>query len=284
METVTAIITTFERDTSIVERAIKSVVKQTYPVQEILVVDDNQNLSPLSKKIEALCSEYSMCRYIKQDGNRGSCAARNLGIKKAKEKYIGFLDDDDQWLPDKTEAQIKAFKESNDDPGMIFCSGIQMDEETGIKTDYYNFNMKKEVSFEDELGCDYIGSTSNPLIKKECFHRVGGFWESLPARQDYEMWLRISKRYRIKGIEGKYFIYNIHAGEQITKDKNKSYIGFKNIYMRYKKDYVKNPEARVNILNWIIWNKPGITAETIGFWTERESLKLKLKLNLNYLR
>lgn len=280
MISVTAIITTYGREDVILARAINSILNQSYPVQEIIVVDDNEDDSPLSRNIQSVCSKYQRVIYVKQIGNQGPCAARNLGLKCAKGDYIGFLDDDDQWMPEKIAKQVEEFNRNDDTLGLVFCSGIQVDEETGKTTDYYNVNMKKDITFEDELGCDFIGSTSNPLIRKKCFETVGGFWTDQPARQDYEMWLRIAKRYRVKGIEGKYFIYSIHAGDQITKDKNKSYCGFRNIYMRYKQDYIKNPGARLNILNWIIWNKPGINKEVLGFWLEREWVKTRYKEDL----
>lgn len=280
MISVTAIITTYGRKSTTVSRAINSILNQSYPVQEILVIDDNKEDSSLCDDIKNVCSKYQNVKYIKQNGNQGACAARNLGLKNAKGDFIGFLDDDDQWMPEKIEKQVEEFKRNDDSLGLVFCSGIQTDEETGKTTDYYNVSMKKDISFEDELGCDFIGSTSNPLIRKTCFDAVGGFWTNQPARQDYEMWLRIAKQFRIKGIEGKYFIYSIHEGDQITKDKNKSYCGFRNIYLRYKQDYLKYPGARLNILNWIIWNRPGINKEVLGFWLERALVKIRLKINL----
>ena len=278
MTSVSAIVTTFERNADIVERAIKSIIAQTFPVKEILVVDDNKDDSSYCGEIQTLCSKYAQVTYIRQNGNKGACAARNLGLRHATGEFIGFLDDDDQWLPDKIEKQLKMFAENDETLGLVFCSGIQVDEKTGEETDYYNLYMKKEVSFEDELGCDYVGSTSNPLLRKSCFDVVGGFWEDQPARQDYEMWLRIAKKYAIKGIEGKHFIYNLHSGDQITKDKRKSYMGFRNIYFRYKKEYEQYLEARLNILNWLIWNREGITIEVLRFLCERLWVRIKLKI------
>ncbi len=277
MSSVTAVITTYGREAGIVKRAMDSVFAQSYPVRELLVVDDNKDGSEFSEGIKSLCDSYPNAAYIKQDGNRGSCAARNLGIQHACGEFIAFLDDDDQWLPDKIEKQMQAF-ENDKSLGLVFCSGIVVDEINGTESDYYNLHMKKDISFEDELGCDYVGSTSNPLIKKKCFDVVGGFWEGQPARQDYEMWLRISKQFKIHGIEGKHFIYNQHGGVQITKDKRKSYAGFRNIYLRYREDYKKYPRARVNILNWILWNREGISLEVLRFCLERQWVQIRHRI------
>ena len=278
MKYVTAIVTTYHREPNIIEGALHSILKQTYPVQEILLIDDNEDDSQLSARVQEMCSRYRSVRYIKQDGNQGACAARNLGISQANGEFIGFLDDDDRWLPEKIEKQVKAFEENDDTLGLVFCSGIVVNEQTGEQSAYYNHGLKKDVSFEDLIVRDYVGSTSNPLIRKRCFDEVGGFWTEQPARQDYEMWLRISTKFRLLGLEGQYFIYTLHPGEQITKDDRKSYIGFRNIYKRHKNGYVKNPRARIDMLNVIIRCRDRITPEILLFWLEREWVQIRYGL------
>ena len=121
---ISAIITTYKRDEGIVLNALKSVESQSYPVYEIIVVDDNPfnngQESDLSRSIRFAVSEKAV--YLKQPkGNAGANAARNLGIQNASGDYIAFLDDDDEWLPTKIEEEIQAF--SNDNIGLVFCGG-----------------------------------------------------------------------------------------------------------------------------------------------------------------
>ena len=283
METkrVTAIITTYQRDAKTVERALNSVLEQSYPIAEILIVDDNPDDSPRCREIQTLCRHHPSVIYIKQGGNQGACAARNLGIRNSTGEFIGFLDDDDTWLPDKIQLQIQAFEDNEDSLGMVFCSGFQVDEMTGEKTDYYNCKSSRTVSLEKLLGFDLVGTTSNPLIRRKCFDRVGGFWEEQPARQDYEMWLRIAKEYQIVGIEGRHFVYTLHSDDQITKDLQKSYTGFRNIYVRHKEDYKKYPRARINILNCIIRNRTRIDIEVLLLGIERQWLQMRYRLPRN---
>ena len=280
-KTVSAIITTFQRNVGTVERALDSVLTQTYPVTEVLIVDDNPDESPLCDEIQELCKKHRSVHYIKQAGNQGACAARNLGIKSCSGELVGFLDDDDIWLPDKIQLQVQAFESNDRSLGMVFCSGFQIDEMTGEKTDYYNCQSSRTISFEKLLGFDLIGSTSNPMIRRECFDHVGRFWEEQPARQDYEMWLRIAKAYRVLGIEGKHFVYTLHSGEQITKDKRNAYIGFRNIYYRHREDYRKYPRARINILNCIIRNRSRMDMEVLRFGVERQWLQMRYRLPRN---
>jgi glycosyltransferase involved in cell wall biosynthesis len=272
---VSAIITTYKREIDILERAILSVLKQTYQDIEVLVVDDNDNNSPLCSEIRILCSKYPIVKYIKQDGNKGACSARNLGISKSKGEYIAFLDDDDEWIDCKIEKQMRVFAQADNMVGLVFCNGIQRNEDTGEERDYCSHSVfKTSVKFDELLGYDFIGSTSHPLIRKECFDVVGGFWESQPARQDYEMWIRISTKYRIIGICENLFIHNIHEGEQISKNNHKGQIGYKNIYLRYRNYYKKNKKAQIGILSRIISAREKITIEVLYYYVKREMLKI----------
>ena len=250
-QTVTAVITTYHRRAELLERAIKSVLAQTYPDIELIVVDDNENDSPYCGEISSLCGRTG-ARYIKQNGNQGACAARNLGIQYASGEYIGFLDDDDEWMPEKIEKQVARFQSGNDRLGMVYCRGLIIDEETSLSQDYYSIMSPLNLTFDMMLAKDYIGTTTNPLIRKECFDRVGGFWTKQPARQDYEMWIRIAREYEIVGLEGPLFKNYHHAGDQITKQPIRAFIGMRNIYWRYKKEYYRLPFAERRQLDLLI--------------------------------
>jgi len=246
MVKVTAIITSYKRDTEIVERAVNSILDQTFSDIEILIVDDNVPDSSYSADLKKLCEEKNIV-YLTQNANKGACSARNYGIKHASGDYIGFLDDDDEWLPEKIEKQLAVFSK-DPDVGLVYCRGNIVNEETRKVTSIYNENnIKTDLSFQELLGKDYIGSTSQPLVRKECFENVGGFWEEQPARQDYEMWLRISQKYKIFGIKDILFNHNMHEGEQISRSSEKSFRGYKNILERYSDAYDKYPGAKKRI-------------------------------------
>ena len=259
---VSGIITTYHRESSVVEKAINSMLNQTYQMYEIIVVDDNENDSIYSVSIKKLCEKMKV-KYIKQNGNQGACCARNLGISNCNGDFIGFLDDDDEWLPNKIEKQLIAFKEDGN-IGMVFCQGIIKHIETGLINDYYNTaNFISSVTFDDLLCGDRIGSTSQSLIRKDCFSQVGGFWEKQPARQDYEMWIRIATKYSIVGLSDKLFVHNMHDGEQISKNLKKAHLGYRNIYIRYKKYYKKNKVAMYHIVRFLYSTKYGFSISNI---------------------
>jgi len=107
---VSVIIPTFNR-AAFLKSAIKSALHQTYDDIEIIVVDDNSS-APVHDVIKKL--QDTRIKYIRHKHNFGVSVARNTGIKASKGKYIAFLDDDDEWLPEKLEKQIEIIKNSSE--------------------------------------------------------------------------------------------------------------------------------------------------------------------------
>lgn len=248
---VTAVITTYKRKAQQLKKAIDSILRQTYNKIEILVIDDNETGSVYSADIIKSIEWNDRLRYLSCNGNKGACYARNLGIENAKGDYIGFLDDDDEWKKDKIQTQLEAF---TDGVGLVSVRGTIYDCNKNTSTPYFEKVPYKEyVTTSDLLIQDYIGSTSQPLILKEALIRCGGFTDSLPARQDYDMWIRISKKYKIRCLNEDLFIYNLHEGDQITKHPEKAMLGYEHIYKTNKLELKELPAARDAILSKITW-------------------------------
>lgn len=264
------IITTYKRNPEMIMRAVQSIQKQTYKNIEIFIVDDNENNSEYSKKLKEVFSNMEKITYLKQDGNKGACAARNLGIKHANGEFIGFLDDDDTWEETKAEKQLLKFEEGGEDVGLVFCLGnvVDMNENPPKRKDYYTSKFfKPELTYLDLLRADAIGSTSQGMVRKSCFDKVGGFNVDLPARQDYEMWLRLSKNYRVLGVKERLFNYIQHGEEQITKSGKKSLTGYKIVYNLYRADFEGDLEARISILSRMMQASKGYSF--FDFWYYR---------------
>src|SRR3954463_5692049 len=92
-------------DSATLDRAIRSVIAQTYPVSEIIVVDDG---SP--ERIDAQSQGAVEVRIVEHDVNRGPSAARNSGIRASSGDYVAFLDADDTWRPTKLALQLELLK------------------------------------------------------------------------------------------------------------------------------------------------------------------------------
>ena len=191
MMNVSAVIPTFNRGHCLL-RAINSVLAQTTPVDEIIVVDDGSDdkTYDLLVKSELLDMRGQMpnIRYLYQE-NKGVSAARNLGIKEAEHEYIALLDSDDAWTETKIERQALKLVGKN------FSCRIIHTEEIWLK-DGQRINPKKKHKkgggfiFEKCLPLCCI-SPSSVLLHRTLFNDYGFFDEKLPACEDYDMWLRL---------------------------------------------------------------------------------------------
>lgn len=244
---VSAVITTYGRDKEMLLQAIESVLNQTYKNMELIIVDDNGIGTELQKKNAEFLSKYPQIHYVANSKNSGAQFSRNRGILEAEGEYVAFLDDDDIWMPEKIEKQLAVLKKYDLD--MVFCNGYRFNDNDINKRKLYQkcFISDEMISYNLELKRDRIGSTSHPLIRKECFAKIGIFDLDMPARQDYEMWLRICREYKVQGINEPLFYYRYHGGDRITKSYKKELRSYQLLWKKYKRDYKKDSVARANI-------------------------------------
>jgi glycosyltransferase involved in cell wall biosynthesis len=193
---VNIILPTYNR-AQLIARAIKSLLNQTYQDFEIIVVDDGStdNTEEVVKKIDD-----KRIRYIRHKENKGAATARNTGIKAAKAQYIAFQDSDDEWLLEKIEKQIIAFKNVSPKVGVVYTGFWKIQDNKKIYMHSFNIKSKEGDIHESLLKGNFI-ATPATLIKKECFERIGMFDEKLPTLEDWELWIRISKYYHFKYID-----------------------------------------------------------------------------------
>lgn len=194
---VSVIIPTFNR-ASFLKEALDSVLSQSYRDFELIVVDDGSTDS--TRELVEGCQRSHLQSikliYIYQE-NQGVSAARNRGLKAARGEYIAFLDSDDLWVKDKLQIQM-TWMEAN--PHTLVC----YTDEIWIRWGKRINPMKKHQKysgwiFEKCLPLCII-SPSSILLRKEIFHKVGFFDETLPVCEDYDLWLRIAKDYLIHFI------------------------------------------------------------------------------------
>ncbi|OCL25568.1 hypothetical protein U472_14650 [Orenia metallireducens] len=209
---VSVIIPTYRRPDKL-DDAINSVMQQTYNNWELLIIDDNNEGSEYRQETEKFMKSYTnnkKINYIKHKENQGGSAARNTGIKNSRGEYIAFLDDDDKWDFTKLEKMVNKIKDISEDYGVCFSSYYIITEKGTFKES----QPKAQGNiYKKQLLKDHVGPTSTVLVKSTCFKKVGGFDESLPARQDYDMWIRISEHYKfIYMDEPLVYIYRKNRG------------------------------------------------------------------------
>lgn len=190
-ESVAVIIPTYNRG-AVLARALDSVAAQTVAADEVIVVDDGS-----TDTTESLLAEYPDVTYIRQP-NRGVSAARNIGIETAASKWVAFLDSDDEWLPEKLQKQLNASAQD------IHCPLIHSDEiwiRNGVRVNQMDKHAKAGgMIFERCLPLCAI-SPSAALVKRSLLLELGGFNETLPACEDYDLWLRLCAQHAVLYVD-----------------------------------------------------------------------------------
>lgn len=189
VDLVSVIITTYKGSTQLA-RAIDSCRNQTYGNVEIIVIDDNPPDTKDRKLTEIVMEKYAHVQnitYIKNPRNLNGAAARNIGLRAAKGKYIGFLDDDDFYLPARIEKSV-CFLETNPEyRGVIVGVKIQDEKRAADLIKIPKTDLSVEYMILDEWG---IGTGSNIFIQSSLANEIHGFDESFLRRQDIEFMIR----------------------------------------------------------------------------------------------
>lgn len=211
MKQVSVILPTYNRAHSIC-RAVESVLGQTYPAWELLVIDDGST-DNTAEIIAGYAALDDRVRYCGQTCNRGVSAARNEGIRQARYGYIAFQDSDDVWRADKLEKQMRVFEESPG-TGMVYCAmrGTRQDgsvvriPDTSIDRRLLRGNLYGLL-----LQGNVIGAPA-AVTRRECMEKCGGFDESLSCLEDWELFLRIAKAYEAGYVDEALVEADFHDG------------------------------------------------------------------------
>lgn len=189
---VSVIIPTYNRAWTL-KKAIESVLKQDYKNFELIVVDDGS-----TDDTEALVKKYEKSVKFIQQPNLGVSAARNKGISVSSGTLIAFLDSDDYWYPEKLTAQVEFF---NQNPDALICQTEEIWIRNGKRVNPQKKHQKQSgMIFMPSLALCLI-SPSAVMMRRTLFAKVDVFDESLPACEDYDLWLRVTCRYPVHLID-----------------------------------------------------------------------------------
>ncbi len=195
---ITAIIPTYNYG-QFVGRAIQSALDQTYPLTEILVIDDGST----DNTREMISGFPAPVRYIYQE-NRGLSGARNTGMREAKTEWVAFLDSDDWWLPEKIEKQVHSLHKKPE--AILSYTGIYLVSPDGTKREV-------EVTPSEELWPNLRHTNrivpSTVVGRRDLFLEVGGFNEKLRACEDWEMWVKIGPKYQFAAVQEPLLMYQL---------------------------------------------------------------------------
>lgn len=236
---VSVVIPTYGRPNSL-KRCIDSVLNQTYPYLEIIIVDDNDPHTQFRAETELVMQAYvesHKVKYFQHERNMNGSAARNTGWRNASGDFITFIDDDDEIFATKIEKQVQCLESLDSSWGACY-TGYEI---TGT-------NGYKQISRENRQGncyCDalmrtfYMGSGSNLLLRKKVVDEVHGYDESFRRNQDIEFLARVTEKYKVAYVDE--VLLNIHQDETRAKIT----FEFSNEVTDY---YLKKFESRINSL------------------------------------
>jgi glycosyltransferase involved in cell wall biosynthesis len=204
---ISAIIPTYNREAWLAE-AIESILQQSHPVSELVVVDDGSTDGTAD-----LVRKYPEVKYLYQQ-QRGPSAARNTGAKHASGNWLAFLDSDDRWLPKKLEKQV-VFLTENSEFEAVYTNEIWV--RNGRRVNQGKRHAKFGGWIYEQCLPLCIISPSSILLSRTLWQASGGFDESLPACEDYDLWLRIAARNPIGYLEVPLIIKNGGHEDQLSK-------------------------------------------------------------------
>lgn len=189
---VSVIIATYKRQ-ALLPRAIESVIAQTFQDWELIVVDDEP-----SSETRAIVAGFAdpRIRYHAHPVNAGLCAARNTGIRAARGRYIAFLDDDDAYLPEKLELQVRALDAVPERVGVVACfeEVLRNDGRATVRAMHLDGDVHAKILVDDLIRMQPL------MVRRSCFDVVGVFDEDLRAHDDFDMTLRLSRHYEFVTI------------------------------------------------------------------------------------
>ncbi|BAZ51234.1 putative glycosyl transferase [Nostoc sp. NIES-4103] len=194
-----------------VKETIESVLNQTFKNIELILINDGSTDSTL-KIIESI-QDARLQVFSYQ--NAGLATSRNRGLSHCTGTFISFIDADDLWTSDKLESQLKALQ-AHPKAGVAYSWTNYIDTEGKFLKSGTHITVTGDV-YKQLVLRNFLENGSNPLVRSEALKEVGGFDETLPAAEDWDMWLRLAARYEFVAVPKAQILYRVSANSMSTK-------------------------------------------------------------------
>lgn len=252
---ISVVIPTYNREKTI-RRCLDSIICQTCPAFEIIVVDDGST----DRTLEIIERDYSNEVTLVRQEHQGAQAARNAGIRMAKGEYIAFLDSDDEWLPYKLEIQVKELQKN---PNAVICGDgyreIEWSEEvpklyrlSGKINNLSDDEGRKPYKMPGKSGDVYKSMLKESfcmfqalLVSKENLYKIGLLDEKVPSYQEWDTAIRLAKEFRFIYIHKPLFVYHLHDGDTISKNIKRDIDGWEYICEKFKYEILSQLGSKV---------------------------------------
>lgn len=267
MNTLVSVIIPTHNRSQLLVRAVNSVLSQTYSNLECIVVDD-ASTDDTQKVIQQFTDPRII--YLRHKVNKHASGSRNTGIEKAKGDLIAFLDDDDEWLPEKLEKQVHLLENLPAKYGMVYC---WMDFYRNGEIFAKRHPTYRGFIFDQVLDNQRIGNSSTLLVRKEVIETIGGFDESLPRGNDGDFIRRVCLNYQVEVVEEVLLKYYADSPNRITSKWDKQGIeaaitGHQVKLSKFKEELLKYPNQEAQILATIghLYSKKNNWLMSLSYW------------------
>lgn len=231
------VIPTYNR-AHLVKRAIKSVLGQTYPEFEIIIVDDC-SCDNTEEVIQEAMKEDKRVRYVKLDKTRGAAASRNRGVELSRGDYIAFLDSDDKALNMWLEESEKKIEKVPLSWGVLYPRYYIQDELSNVT--YLNVIPPKEGHIYKDLmrGSGLSIGVSGAVVKKLAFLEVGGFDENLCGYHDYDLWYKMAREWTFHFVNAPLILFHDHRNSRLMGETEKRKKAYSLFHQKWKVEIEK---------------------------------------------
>jgi glycosyltransferase involved in cell wall biosynthesis len=244
---VSVVLPTYNR-APLLGRSIRSVLGQSFGDFEVVVVDDGS-----TDETSAVVAGFRdpRVRYLPLPRNTGAAAARNAGIRAARGKFLAFQDSDDEWLPSKLSKQMSAFESGSARLGMVY-SDMRMILRGGTATYFAAPSVPSGRLINPATRFYQVCNLGiqSAVIKREYLDEAGHFNEGLPALEDLEMFIRLSRRCDFRHLREPLVKYYDTQG--LSKDRYAKWVSRRVILSLYYKELLtRNPAFLFKEALWL---------------------------------
>jgi glycosyltransferase involved in cell wall biosynthesis len=194
-------------------RAVQSILSQSYRNYELIIVDDasTDNTCEVVKTFTD-----GRISFLQHELPCGASAARNSALRVCRGQYIAFMDDDDEWFSTKLEKQMMVFSKAPPEVGVVYTAFRQINNGSESHAPLKNIPEKEGDVHAALLEGNFI-TLPSVIIRKECLEVVGLFDEQMPRLQDWDLFIRLSKKYHFIFIDEPLLIVH-HSRDSISAD------------------------------------------------------------------
>lgn len=253
-----------------IKQSIESIINQTYKEWELIVIDDCST-DDTNKIVQEYTLKDNRIKLYKNETNKRLPASLNTGFAKTSGEYLTWTSDDNIYKENAFEKMIEYFQ-LNSDVGFVFSNMTIIDENGNIKQkNSYIPSSMEEIKYKNIVGASF-------MYKREVYKTIGDYDTSKFLIEDYDYWLRISRKFKIRFINDSLYFYRTHSGS-LTESKNSQMLEAK---IKLYEEELSNDKNLSKESTALIYNELAIASLGIGNYKQmKKYVKMFKSINIS---